>query len=206
MLRALFGPSRDEIWSQIARDIGGEFIDGGFWGKDALVYRHGEWEIVLDTYTTSSHTGNTTTTHSHTRMRAPFINRDGLQFRIYREGFFSSFGKLFGTQDIQIGEPFFDDTFVIKGNDERKIRQFFQDDQLRRLIHAEPDIHFEIKDDEGFFRNSFPDGVDELYFSCYGTLTDTHRLRNLFVLFATALERLVAIDSAYENDPRVSVR
>ena len=43
-LRALFGPSKEEIWSQIARDIGGQYIDGGFWGTDALRYRHAEWE------------------------------------------------------------------------------------------------------------------------------------------------------------------
>ncbi len=29
ILRSVFGPSRDEIWTQIAADIGGEFIVGG---------------------------------------------------------------------------------------------------------------------------------------------------------------------------------
>lgn len=29
ILRSIFGPAKDEIWSQIARDIGGEFIEGG---------------------------------------------------------------------------------------------------------------------------------------------------------------------------------
>lgn len=28
--RSIFGPSKDEIWSQIATDIGGEFIEEGF--------------------------------------------------------------------------------------------------------------------------------------------------------------------------------
>jgi hypothetical protein len=206
MLKALFGPSRNEIWTQIADSIGGEFIDGGFWSDDALVYRHGEWEVVLDTYTTHTRTGNTSTTHTYTRMRAPFVNRDGLQFSIYRAGLFTSLGKLLGMQDIEIGDSFFDDAFVIKGNDEHKIRQFLQDSRLRQLIQAQPDIQFEIQDDEGFFTKSFPDGVDELYFSCYGVMTDTYRLRNLFELFATALERLVAVDSAYEDAPQVSLR
>lgn len=49
--RSFFGPSKDEIWTQIATDIGGEYIDGGFWGKDVLLYTHGEWPILLDTYT-----------------------------------------------------------------------------------------------------------------------------------------------------------
>jgi len=42
LLRSILGPAKDEIWSQIARDIGGEFIEGGFGGKDVLVYRHSE--------------------------------------------------------------------------------------------------------------------------------------------------------------------
>ncbi len=36
--RSFFGPSKDEIWSQIATDIDGEYIDGGFWKKDVLIY------------------------------------------------------------------------------------------------------------------------------------------------------------------------
>ena len=119
VLKSIFGPSKDEIWSQIAGDVGGEFIDGGFWRKDVLVYKHGEWQILLDTYTVS--TGNSSTTY--TRMRAPFVNKDGLYFKIYREGLFSSIGKFFGMQDIQIWDPFFDEQFIIKGNSPEKVRR-----------------------------------------------------------------------------------
>ena len=51
---SLFGPSKKEIWSQIAYDIGGRFKDGGFWKRDYIRYEYGSWEIVLDTYTRSS--------------------------------------------------------------------------------------------------------------------------------------------------------
>ena len=37
LLKSLFGPSKDEIWSQISNDIGGEYIDGGFWKKNDLL-------------------------------------------------------------------------------------------------------------------------------------------------------------------------
>ena len=98
ILRSFFGPSKNEIWSQIAGDIGGEFVEGGFWGKDVLVYKHGEWQILLDTYTVTTSTGKTTSSTTYTRMRAPYVNKDGLYFKIYREGFFSSVGKFFGMQ------------------------------------------------------------------------------------------------------------
>ena len=198
-LRSIFGPSKDEIWTQIARDIGGQYEDGGFFGRDILRYRSGEWEISLDTYTVS--TGKSSTTY--TRMRAPFANKDGLYFKIYREGFFSSIGKFFGMQDIQIGDTYFDEGFVIKGNNEEKIRLLLNDPKLKELIQAQPDISFQIRDDEGWFGSHFPEGVDELYFQCYGVLKDEKLLKNLFDVFSVALERLVRIDSAYENDPQV---
>ncbi len=198
-LRSVFGPSKDEIWSQVARDIGGHFDDGGFWGRDALRYQSGEWEVTLDTYTVS--TGKSSTTY--TRMRAPFINKDGLHFCIYRSSFFSPVGKLFGMQDIQIGDPFFDEQFVIKGNSEERVRVLLNDSELKGLIEAQPRIRFEVRDDEGWFSTKFPEGVDELYFSCVGVVKDPILLRNLFGIFCITLERLVQVDSAYENDPQV---
>jgi hypothetical protein len=206
LLRSMFGPSKDEIWSQIAADIGGEFIEGGFWGKDVLVYRHDEWQILLDTYTVTTSTGKTTSSTTYTRMRAPYVNKDGLYFKIYPEGFFSSIGKFFGMQDLEIGNPYFDDAFIIKGNNLEAIRRLLADDKIKALIQQQPRIHFEIRDDEGWFGSAFPEGVDELYFQCVGVIKETERLKSLFELFSLTLMRLVQIDSAYENDPNVTLK
>jgi hypothetical protein len=35
----LLGPPKDEIWTQIAKEIDGEFIDQGFWGTDTLSFK-----------------------------------------------------------------------------------------------------------------------------------------------------------------------
>jgi hypothetical protein len=198
-LRNILGPSKEEIWSQISADIGGEFIDGGFWGIDALRYQHGEWELLLDTYRVSNGKSSTT----YTRMRAPFVNKDDLYFNIYRESLFSGAGRFFGMQDLTIGDPFFDESFVIKGNNERKIQQLLNDAKLKALIDQQPRINFKIRDDEGWFGANHPDGVDELYFSRVGTMKDVAELKDLFQLFCHTLERLVQIDSAYANDPNV---
>jgi len=136
-------------------------------------------------------------------MRAPFVNKDGLYFKIYREGIFSSVGKFFGMQDFEIGDSFFDEQFVIKGNHLDQIRLLLADEPLKELIRRQPRILLEIRDDEGWFGADFPEGVDELYFSCVGVIKDTERLRSLFDLFSYTLMRLVQIDSAYEDDPNV---
>jgi len=46
----------------------------------------------------------------------------GLKLSVYKEGFFSSLGKALGTQDIQVGDPLFDDLFMVKSNDESLCR------------------------------------------------------------------------------------
>ena len=200
--KSIFGPSKDEIWTQIAADIGGEFIEGGFWGKDVLIYKHGEWQILLDTYVVSTGTSSYTVT----RMRAPFINKDSLYFKISREGFFSSIGKFFGMQDIEIGDQFFDKQFVIKGNDPEKIKLLLADGRIKELCQIQPRIHLSIKDDEGWFGTDFPEGVDELYFECVGVIKETALLKALFGLFCLILQRLVQIDSAYADDPQVILK
>lgn len=191
LFSAIFGPSKREIWAQIARDIGGNLDEGGWLGTDVLWYEAESWRISLDTFSSG---GEHTTTY--TRMRAPFLNKRGLRFKIYPQGFFANVGKALGTQDIQVGDRFFDDAYMIKGNNEALVREFLQDPDLRAWIQLQPNILFEVRDDGGWFSSKYPEGVDELYFCCRGVLTDEPRLKNLFDLFAHALERLVEIDAA----------
>ena len=206
-LRGAFTPSKEPIWTQIAEEIGGSYLKGGFWGKDILRFRHGDWEILLDTFTrTSSSSNRGTRVRHYTRMRAPFVNKDGLRFTICRKGLFSSVGKLFGMQDLEIGDPFFDDPFIIKGNDQEKIARLLSGATLKEFISEQPDIYFKVADDDGFFRGSFPDGVDQLYFECTGVVTDANVLKSLFELFSLTLIRLVQIDPASEDDPNVNLK
>lgn len=203
LLKEVFGPSQKEIWSQIANEIGGELIDGGFWDKDILEYKHKQWTIVLDTYKAP---GAKQSTSTYTRMRVPFVNQRNFYFNIYREGVFSSIGKLFGMQDIIIGDRFFDDQFIIKSNNEATIKQLLQSEKLKGLISSIPRIKFSVKDDDGhIFKSGFPSGVDVLYFEYLGVIRDKQTLFNLFLLFSAVLERLVQIDPGYENDPGVSL-
>ena len=158
VLRQVFGPSKEEIWSQLSREIGAEYQEGGFFKEGKIVLSHREWEITLDTYTV--HTGKVTIIY--TRMRAPYVNRDGFRFNIYRKSAFSWLGKLFGVEDIEVGEAFFDEEFIIQGEPEILVRSMLNNSRIRQLIQDQKDIHFQVKDDDGWFKSRFPEGVDEL--------------------------------------------
>jgi hypothetical protein len=201
LLRELFGPSKDEIWSQLSQEIGADYQPGGFFTSGKVVLTHQQWQITLDTYTVSTGKSHTT----YTRIRAPYVNPDGFQFNIYRKNIFSWLGKLLGTVDIEIGDAFFDDEFIIQGNPENVVRRLLSNTSIRQLIQNQPDIHLQVKGDEGWFGKAFPEGVDELYFQTYGVIKDKQRLKELFDLFALVLDELCRIGAAYESGPGVTL-
>jgi len=196
-----FGPSKDEVWHQLSEDIGAEFVEGGFW-KGSKVQAHvGPWTVTLDTYTESHGESSVT----YTRMRAPYLNPEGFRFTIYRKGFFSDLGKLLGIQDIEVGDPEFDEAFIIKGNDEGKVCGLFANPKIRQMILAQPKIRLEVKDSEGWFGPKFPEGVDELHFQVLGVIKDVERLKTLFELFAAVLDQLCRIGSAHKEEAGVEL-
>jgi hypothetical protein len=196
VLRNLFGPSKAEVWQQLSGEIDGHYIDGGFWKRDKVEAKHGEWTITLDTYTVSSGEDSTT----YTRMRAPYVNPDGFRFTLYRKNIFSDIAQWFGMRDVDVGFDDFDHDFVVRGNSETKLRQLFANARLRELIAAQPSIRFTVKKiDTGWFGPAAPQGVDELYFEVVGIIKDVQRLKMLYELFAETLDQLCHIGSAYET-------
>ncbi len=200
-LRSLFGPSRKEVWKQLADKLQGEYSHS-FWKGDKIAVDVGQWTITLDTYTVS--TGQSAIVY--TRMRAPYVNPDQFRFTIHRAHLFSSLGRWLGMQDIPVHVQPFDKDFVIKSNDEEKIRLLLADPTIRELIAHQPRIRLAVKDDEGWFGADFPDGVDELYFEAAGVIKDPDLLYKLYELFAAVLDRLCRIGSAYEGHPGVDLK
>ena len=199
-LRKLFGPSKEEIWNLLAQQIGGQFKQGEGWtGRSRVDAQVGQWIVTLDTFTVS--TGKSTVTF--TRLRAPYVNRDGFRFTITRAGVFSPIARLLGFQDVEIGDTAFDEAFVVKSSDEPRVRTFLADPDLRAKLALQPSLTLSVLDDEGFFGAKFPEGVDELKFHTVGIIKDLVRLQQLFDLFAATLHRLCHIGSAYEDDPKI---
>ena len=108
-------------------------------------------------------------------------------------------------QDIEIGDPLFDEDFVIKSNCEEKVKQLLAPQEIRNHFEASPDIYMMVKDDEGWFSATFPEGVDKLYFQACGVIRDVEQLKSLFELFALLLDQLCRIGSAYETEPGVRI-
>jgi len=204
LLNAMFGPSKDAVWRQLSEEIHASFIEGGFWRGSKVEATVREWTVILDTFSVFS--SATTTSTTYTRMRAPYINKDGFRFTMRRKGLFGGMDRLAGMQDIETGDAGFDQAFVVQSNDESKVRALFANPTIRRLIEEQPAMRLEVKDDEGRFGPRFPEGVDELYCEVAGVIKEIERLKSLYELFAEILDQLCRIGSAYTDDPQTELR
>ena len=201
LLKALFGPSRKDIWQQLSGELGGQFHEGGLFTQSAVQARTDDWIITLDTFTS----GDGKTNQTYTRLRAPYFNPEGFRFEVYRASIFSGLGKALGMQDIEVGHPRFDQDFVIKGNAARRVRRLFDNEKIRHLIDAQPRIRLSVKGHDGWL-SKFPAGVDELYFQAAGVIKDLAQLQTLFDLFAEILQQVCHEGKAYEDDVRIHMR
>src|SRR5688500_12040065 len=117
----VFGPSRREIWRQLSEQLGGEMHSS--WRGDKVQVAHDDWTLTLDTYVVMA---NNTPLY-FTRMRAPFVNRSGFRFSVKRRNILTDLAAWLGAQDVEVGEPDFDQQFVVKSNNEARVREMLRD-------------------------------------------------------------------------------
>ena len=195
-LKTLLGPSKSESWKQFAEQAHADYMSGGLLAADRVVAKVDAWTVTLDTYAEPMGRASIT----YTRMRAAYVNHDNFRFVIHDKRLFDDVGKRLGMQDIEIGEPDFDNRFIIQATDVSKVRALLTDPVLRDLILREDSVYFEVKDDEGWFGDTYPDGVDELYFRTAGVVRDLTHLKEMVTLFAETLHQLCQIGSAHEGE------
>ena len=183
----LFGPPKEEAWKQLCAEMRADFIDGGFWKGDKVELRVADaWTVTLDVFSVLHGKRR----QKYTRLRVPFVSLDDLRFLIYRKGLFAGLGKMLGVQDIEVGEPVFDEAFVIQGNNEAKVRALFANPEIQSLLEDQPEVRFELRDNQGRFWETLPESVDVLQFQVKGVLKDVNQLKGLFYLFIEVLQEL----------------
>lgn len=120
---------------------------------------------------------------------------DDFRFELYRNGFIRKIEKIFGAQDVEIGREEFDRSFIIKANNEFKIKTLLQNQKIRGLIEAQKDISLVISDQKGIWEGNLPKEELELTFYADGGIKDMEVFKSLLHLFKELLDRLVEIDA-----------
>ncbi len=190
----LFGRYKRKIWQELCDRIDADFFKHRFQSKDRIEAYYKNWIITIDKFIVDK--------IIFTRIRAPFVNRDDFKFKLVREYKAHRISKFLGMQDVIVGYPDFDKSYIIQGSDERKLNMLFSNPDIRQLISYQSKIHLELKHDNGWFKKKYPEGINELYFHVSGVLKDIDQLHDLYDLFAITLDHLCHIGTAYEDDPR----
>lgn len=179
-----------ESWDKLSEQHNGEFIPDDLWNQGALSIKYKQWEFILDVYKTGL--GRKTT--KHTRIRVPVLTKSGLKFTIYRSNILSGIGKLLKMQDIKIGDDQFNKEFIIKGNQEKKIKALLEDESLREIIYDNLVGTIGVYNYKNVLtKEQFPEGIEVLYFETTGEIEDKEVLNNLLSILSATLNRLASI-------------
>lgn len=192
----LFGKGYQEVWKQFAKENNGTFIIAHDGNEDCVEIFYNDFKISFDNYIHIIVVGSSSRSYKFTRVKVELILPDNIKFKLLRQGFIDSIGKLFGAQDIVIGDKEFDKAILVKGNDEFKIQQLFSSDTLRNHILSQKDIRLEIVDTLGPFDEKIQEGNSLLYFISEEKIKSIEQLNSLYELFIELLNQLKKICSA----------
>ena len=187
----------DDPWMHFSRKIGAKYVKGRLWERDKVVATVKNWIITFGIFTDYDNS----VLYTRTTIRAPYVSKDGFQFKIYRKGIssrlcellgmrnaFNELGKCLGMQPyIKVGPPKFERDFIIKSNNESKVRALFANSLIRQLIQSQPDIHLQLS-------------RSELFFSSDTFIDSVARLKSLYELFKEILNHLSDIESGSVPD------
>lgn len=145
--------SKINIWQEFSKEINGTFKEGYSWHSDSTEIEYKSWKIFFDNFTVWSgkYSGKTT------RVIAPIALSNNFRFEIYREGFIRKVEKLFGAQDIEIGDADFDKSFTIKSTNEFKIKTLLRNKDIRSILEYQKEVNLIISDKKGIWEGKLPD-------------------------------------------------
>lgn len=182
-LKRFFKPKEDDPWKQFSRVIGAEYRS--WWGCTEVVANVKNWAITFHSIYCG---GDDDFLSSRDIVSASYLSKDGFQFNIYRKGVFSKIGELLGMRvNMDVRYPEFERDFIIKSNNEFKVRALLANPIIRQLIIQS------LTTTGGFSLNR-----DELKLvSKIGS--EVAQLRSFYELFEETLNHLADTDSTWET-------
>jgi hypothetical protein len=118
--------ARNGIWRAFASRHGLAFVsvEGPWYARRParIEGRLGTVPCTIDTFTISNGKSST----MYTRLRTTAMEAMPLDARVYRETIFGALGDLFGTQDVKVGDPSFDASFVVKASHDDLVRAWLR--------------------------------------------------------------------------------
>ena len=106
-----------ETWRRVAAELGINVSAGSGMSRPTLTGTLAGFPVTIDTYVVRS--GKNSTTYTRYLVAYPPM---GFDLQLKREHAFSGITKMFGQQDVEIGDDLFDDAFLVKTSDPNRAR------------------------------------------------------------------------------------
>lgn len=171
--KIITGKTDDEIWKKVAADLKD---NPDLLQYNAVLDQQGsQVAFIIDI----DPGGGFESGYAITQFIAP-LNNAAFQLSIHKQGFFQEAGKLFGLQDINVGNPDIDKKFMIRSDKEAIVKRIFAMDAVCSLLLSLGDIrlHTSLKENNDGNNKSY------LEISIEDGITNTVTLRKMYtVLF-----------------------
>ena len=125
----------------------------------------------------------------------PAVGVEIFKLLITEQGVFENISKLFGAQDIQIGNKEFDKKFMIKSNDELKALVILSSTSISKALQGLNTIRFNITDEEGLWDEKASNNNFMLYLVLQGNITNINQLDKMYSIFSETIDILIEHNS-----------
>lgn len=203
VLSNIFNSDTKENWKQLAIEIGGEFIDGGFGNSFKVILNYRKTRIILDTYTV--HSGMSLT---YSRLRCPFVSTNGITFEISSEKKRNYINDLFSIKKTETGNAEFDGVIHCRSKHLKGFKRFLDSNLVQeKYFNVLQNTYVEVSINENtrfFSLNHIPPIMNNwITLQKLGSESDIEILKSWFNLCKITLDRLIEIGEAEDIDPNI---
>ena len=118
------------VWMDLAEEMNGEFTESTYLTTAKLPLPTKPWTVQLKMH---SHPIGKSIQET-TVITLPYAPLQEFKLAVHNSSPIEEVAKIFGLQDVLVGDLVFDKAFIIQGNDSALLRELFADANLRRLI------------------------------------------------------------------------
>jgi hypothetical protein len=175
------------IWQEFALKHHGTYhsIPG-----DRVEFSYKSIPITFDHCSNYTVSGPRSMQANYLRGIASFVAAQPFHLLITEQGILEKVSKLFGSQDIRVGDPLFDGAFMIRSNDEAMTQMILSDPVLIAQLQELKPARLEITDGDGLFGEKPEAGKTMLYVVVEGVVQHADSLVKFYELFARVLDAL----------------
>ena len=127
---------REAILQTLAEKLGGSFLPASFIGQAELHFPYSGMECRLVFFSSNTFSSNKHIIR-YTRFLMPLGSKPPFFTHIYQEDLVQNLTKKMGFQDIQVRDAGFDPKFMIKGDNEARVRQFLSQPVREAILRLE---------------------------------------------------------------------